>query len=145
MLDNNGRLDCTVWGDILTCVASSRRIGGTVINGACRDVAASLQIGYPVFACGRSMQTGKDRVRLASINGPVRLGAVGVHPGDIVVGDADGVVVVAARQADRVLDVAVGIEAAETRIREAVALGQRLDAARARMGYHQLQTPGEPR
>jgi len=42
VLDNNGRLDCTVWGDILTCVASSRRIGGTVINGACRDVAASL-------------------------------------------------------------------------------------------------------
>lgn len=145
MLDNNGRLDCTVWGDILTCVASSRRIGGTVINGACRDVAASLQIGYPVFACGRSMQTGKDRVRLASINGPVRLGSVGVHPGDIVVGDADGVVVVAARQADRVLDVAAGIEAAETRIREAVASGQRLDAARAKMGYHQLQTPGEPR
>ena len=145
VLDNHGRLDCTVWGDILTCVASSRRIGGTVINGACRDVAASLQIGYPVFACGRSMQTGKDRVRLASINGPVRLGSVGVHPGDIVVGDADGVVVVAARQADRVLDVAAGIEAAETRIREAVASGQRLDAARAKMGYHQLQTPGEPR
>ena len=144
VLDNNGRLDCTVWGDILTCVASSRRIGGTVINGACRDVAASLQIGYPVFARGRSMQTGKDRVRLASINGPVRLGSVGVHPGDIVVGDADGVVV-AARQADRVLDVAAGIEAAETRIREAVASGQRLDAARAKMGYHQLQTPSEPR
>jgi len=91
------------------------------------------------------MQTGKDRVRLASINGPVRLGSVGVHPGDIVVGDADGVVVVAARQADRVLDVAAGIEAAETRIREAVASGQRLDAARAKMGYHQLQTPSEPR
>ena len=145
VLDNKGRLDCTVWGDILTYVASSRRIGGTVINGACRDVAASLQIGYPVFACGRSMQTGKDRVRLANINGPVRFGAVIVHPNDIVVGDSDGVIIVAARHENQVLDVAVGIEEAETRIREAVAAGERLDAARARMGYHRLQTHSEPR
>jgi 4-hydroxy-4-methyl-2-oxoglutarate aldolase len=91
------------------------------------------------------MQTGKDRVRLANINGPVRFGAVIVHPNDIVVGDADGVVVVAARQADQVLDVAAGIDEAETRIREAVAAGERLDAARARMGYHRLQTPSESR
>jgi 4-hydroxy-4-methyl-2-oxoglutarate aldolase len=145
VLDNDGRLDCTVWGDILTFVASGRGIGGTVINGVCRDVAPSLQIGYPVFARGRNMQTGKDRVRLASINCPVRLGGVLVHPGDIVVGDSDGVIIVAARHENQVLDVAVGIEEAETRIREAVAAGERLDAARARMGYHRLQTHSEPR
>jgi regulator of RNase E activity RraA len=139
VLSNDGRLDCTVWGDILTYTASSRRVGGTVIEGVCRDVAASLETGYPVFARGRNMQTGKDRVRLAGTGRPVRLGAVLVRPGDVVCGDADGIVVVAADQAEQVLDAAEGIAAAEDRIRSAVAAGQRLDAARAAEGYHRLQ------
>ncbi|WP_326835021.1 RraA family protein [Amycolatopsis rhabdoformis] len=143
VLSNDGRLDCTVWGDILTAVAAARGIGGTVIEGVCRDVADSLAIGYPVFARGRSMRTGKDRVRLAGTGRPVRLGSVLVHPGDVIRGDADGVVVLAAEQARRVLDVAEAIEDAESRIRAAVADGERLDLARARMGYHALQTrPG---
>ncbi|MEV4604381.1 RraA family protein [Amycolatopsis sp. NPDC049253] len=140
VLSNDGRLDCTVWGDILTAVAAARGIGGTVIEGVCRDVADSLAIGYPVFARGRSMQTGKDRVRLAGTGRPVRLGSVLVHPGDVIRGDADGVVVLAAEQVERVLDVAEAIEDAEGRIRAAVAEGERLDRARARMGYHALQT-----
>jgi regulator of RNase E activity RraA len=115
-------------------------VGGTVIEGVCRDVAASLETAYPVFARSRNMQTGKDRVRLASTGRPVRLGSVLVRPGDVVCGDADGIVVLAGSQAERVLDVAERIAAAEERIRAAVAAGQRLDAARAAEGYHQLQT-----
>jgi 4-hydroxy-4-methyl-2-oxoglutarate aldolase len=145
VLSNDGRLDCTVWGDILTEVASARGIGGTVIEGVCRDVAESLAINYPVFARGRSMQTGKDRVRLAATNRPVRLGTVLVHPGDVVRGDADGVVVIAAGEAEQVLEVATGIEEAEERVRAAVAAGERLTDARARMGYHTLQTPSPGR
>lgn len=140
VLGNDGRLDCTVWGDILTSVATRRGVAGTVIHGVCRDVAASLEFRYPVLARGRNMQTGKDRVRLAATQVPVTLGPVTVHPGDLVLGDADGVVVVAAAEADEVLAVAVAIEAAETRIREAAATGERLDDVRARIGYHQLQT-----
>ncbi|MEV6900311.1 RraA family protein [Amycolatopsis sp. NPDC051372] len=145
VLSNDGRLDCTVWGDILTAVASARGLGGTVIEGVCRDVADSLAIGYPVFARGRSMQTGKDRVRLASTGRPVRLGSVLVHPGDIVRGDADGVVVIADEHTQRVLDLAESIEDAENSIRTAVVGGQRLDEARARMGYHTLQTKADAR
>ncbi|GGJ39839.1 RraA family protein [Streptomyces brasiliensis] len=142
VLNNQGRLDCTVWGDILTYVSSSRGVGGTVIDGVCRDVRPSLQLDYPVFARGRSMQTGKDRVRLADTGRPVLLGEVTVAPGDIVVGDADGVVVLAAAEAERVLAVAAEIDEAEDRIRQSVAAGSRLDAARAATGYHRLQTPG---
>jgi regulator of RNase E activity RraA len=138
VLSNDGRLDCTVWGDILTSVASRRGVAGTVIHGVCRDVVASLGFRYPVLARGRNMQTGKDRVRLAATQVPVTLGPVTVKPGDLVLGDADGVVVVAAGEAEEV--VAVAIEEAETGIREAAATGERLDAVRARIGYHQLQT-----
>jgi 4-hydroxy-4-methyl-2-oxoglutarate aldolase len=140
VLSNQGRTDCTIWGDILTSVASRRDIGGTVLDGVCRDVNRSLELSYPVFSRGRNMQTGKDRVRLASLSEPVSLGTALVSPGDMVVGDADGVVVVALGVLERVLEAALQIEAAEDRIRAAVATGQRLDEVRRQAGYHQLQT-----
>jgi 4-hydroxy-4-methyl-2-oxoglutarate aldolase len=140
VLDNHGRTDCTIWGDILTSVASRRDIGGTVLDGVCRDVNRSLELGYPVFSRGRNMQTGKDRVRLSGLGGAVHLGTAIVCPGDIVVGDADGIVVIGADLLERLLDIALEIEATEDRIREAVADGQRLDEVRSQTGYHHLQT-----
>lgn len=140
VLDNQGRLDCTVWGDILTSVGSATGVAGTVIHGVCRDVARSIELSYPVFARGRSMQTGKDRVRFAAAQVPVQLGTAAVAPGDWIIGDADGVVVLSTDIADQVADVALAIEAAEDVIRAAVAAGSRLDQARAEAGYHKLQT-----
>ena len=143
VIDNSARLDCTVWGDIMTTTASHRELGGTVIDGVCRDVAKSLELRYPVFSRGRSMQTGKDRVRMSAVQTPVTLGRAVVEAGDLVLGDADGVVVIAVRLIDKVLDIAVGIEAAEERIRRAVLAGTRLDEARKVHGYHALQTREE--
>ena len=62
VLDNGGRDNATVWGDILTEIAPRRRIAGTVIDGICRDVALCLELGYPVFSEDHWMRTGKDRV-----------------------------------------------------------------------------------
>jgi 4-hydroxy-4-methyl-2-oxoglutarate aldolase len=143
VIDNRGRLDCTVWGDIMTTTADHCGLAGTVIDGVCRDVAKSLDLGYPVFSRGRSMQTGKDRVRMSAVQRPVNLGRAVVEPNDLVLGDADGVVVIASRFADRVLDIATGIESAEDRIRDAVLKGSRLDRARRDQGYHALQTRDE--
>ncbi|HVW31755.1 MAG TPA: RraA family protein, partial [Acidimicrobiia bacterium] len=64
VLDNGGRVDATVWGDILTSVAHARGVAGTVIDGVCRDVDRSVELRYPVFARGNWMRTGKDRVRV---------------------------------------------------------------------------------
>ena len=62
VLDNGGRDNATVWGDILTEIAHRRGIAGTVIDGICRDVALCLELGYPVFSVDHWMRTGKDRV-----------------------------------------------------------------------------------
>lgn len=140
VLDNGGRTDATVWGDILTAVAHRRGLAGTVINGVCRDSSSALETGYPIFSRGNWMRTGKDRVAMVGTEGPVVLGRVRVTPGDIVVGDADGVVVVPASREEEVLAVTIEIEAAEDRIREAVASGTRLDEARRQIGYHSLQS-----
>jgi len=139
VLDNGGRLDATVWGDILTEAAHHRGLSGTVIHGVCRDVARSCELGYPIFSRGAYMRTGKDRVQAEAINGPVSLGEVRVEPGDLLHGDADGLVVVARTRQSEVLDLAIEIEAREAQIRAAVAAGTRLDEARRAAGYHELQ------
>ena len=78
VLDNQGRVDATVWGDLLTTVAHRREVAGTVIDGVCRDVDRSLELGYPVFSRGNWMRTGKDRVRVEATGVPVSIGGIRV-------------------------------------------------------------------
>jgi len=140
VLDNAGRLDCTVWGDILTAVSHRRGVGGTVIHGVCRDVSRALDLGYPIFSRGRYMRTGKDRVEVESQGAPISLGEVQVRANDILVGDADGILVIPAVRDSEVFDVAREIEEAEQAIERETAKGTRLDEARRVFRYHQLQT-----
>jgi regulator of RNase E activity RraA len=139
LIDNGGRTDCTVWGGIMTRLAASRQGAATVVNGACRDTAVAVQLGYPIWSAARFMRTGKDRVRLAELGGTVTIDGVGVAPGDIVIGDDDGVVAVPARRSGEILELARKIEAVEDAIVADVQAGSRLKDARARHGYHTLQ------
>jgi len=139
VLDNQGRLDATVWGDLLTTTAAARAIAGTVIDGVCRDVDRSLELSYPIFSRGNWMRTGKDRVRVEETGGPVSIGGIRVEPGDLLLGDGDGLVAVSAERADEVIAAAVEIERAEAAIRDAIANGATLRDARAAAGYHTLQ------
>ena len=140
VLDNGGRENATVWGDILTWVAHSRGVAGTVIDGACRDVALSLELGYPIYSRSYSMRTGKDRVQVEAANGPVNIGDARVDPSDLLRGDADGVVVIPRAHESEVLAIAEEIDAVEDRIRRAVKEGKSLAEARKQFGYHQLQS-----
>ena len=140
VIDNDGRTDCTVWGDILTQYAGQRGIAATVIDGVCRDVGKALGDGYPMFSAGRFMRTGKDRVQVESVNTTVAIGTVRVAPRDIVVADANGVVVVPRGRAREVAETARSIEEVESRIREQIAQGKTLGEARAALGSHKLQT-----
>lgn len=140
VLDNGGRDNCTVWGDILTEIANRRGIAGTVIDGICRDVALALELNYPLYSRDHWMRTGKDRVQVEATNVPVNIGDARVSPGDLLVGDTDGVVVIPREHEDKVLAAAEEIHATENRIREAVRGGMRLDEARKQFRYHQLQS-----
>lgn len=139
VLDNDGRVDCTVWGDILTAVAHHRGISGTVIEGVCRDTHRALSVGYPIFSRGRFMRTGKDRVEVAEEQGPVTIGGVTVRPGDILLGDSDGVVAIPQDIEEEILATAEMIHAREESIVEAALNGATIAEARAQFGYHDLQ------
>lgn len=140
VLDNRSREDATVWGDILTEIAHSRKIAGTVIDGINRDVALCLELAYPVFSRDSWMRTGKDRVQVEATGVPVSIGGVRVCPGDLMRGDADGVVVLPRAHEAQLLDAAEQIQAAEDAIRAAVRSGLSLREARNRHRYHELQT-----
>jgi 4-hydroxy-4-methyl-2-oxoglutarate aldolase len=140
VLDNGGREDATVWGDILTAVAHRKGLAGTVIDGANRDTHLCLTLGYPIFSRSYSMRTGKDRVQVDAEQVPVTIGQARVAPGDLVRGDADGVVAIPRSREDEVLGVAEHIERAEQEIRDLVATGMSLKEARERLQYHKLQT-----
>jgi 4-hydroxy-4-methyl-2-oxoglutarate aldolase len=139
-LDNGGREDATVWGDILTEIAHRRAIAGTVIDGINRDVALCRELKYPVFSRSSWMRTGKDRVQVEGTNVPVNIGDARVRPGDLLRGDADGLVVIAQEHEASVLAIADEIAHAEEQIRHAIRSGMRLDDARKQFRYHQLQT-----
>lgn len=139
VLDNAGRLDATVWGDLLTSTAHRRGVAGTVIDGICRDIDRSIKLDYPIYSRGNWMRTGKDRVRVDGINVPVSIGGVRVEPGDYLRGDGDGVVVIPASRLDAVVGAAQEIHAAEEAIRAEVVAGNDLRTARAKVSYHDLQ------
>ncbi|MGY1883203.1 RraA family protein [Pseudomonas reactans] len=142
VIANAGRTDCTVWGDIMTQYAGARGIAATVIDGVCRDVSKALGDGYPLFTRGRYMRTGKDRVEVLSVNQPVAISETRVCARDIVVADANGVLVVPRARAAEVAQVARQIEAVESQIRAQIEAGKTLKQARESLGYHTLQRKG---
>ncbi|MCT1940958.1 RraA family protein [Micrococcus sp. GPGPB33] len=144
VIDNSGRTDCTTWGGIMSRVAAMRAVAGTVVHGACRDVSTSSEAGYPIWSSGVFMRTGKDRVRCAEVQGELLIDGVGVHPGDFVLADADGVVVVPQSVIGEVLDLAEHIETTEDKIVADVQAGSRLVESRERFQYHTLQRAVAP-
>lgn len=139
VLDNGGRLDCTVWGGILSRLAAHKGLSGTVVHGVCRDTAEADEVGYPLYANNRFMRTGKDRVQVEAYEQPVMLGDVRVCSGDLILGDADGVVVVPRQRIKEVLTRALETRVVEEQILQAALGGLPLNEARKKFKYHTLQ------
>lgn len=113
------------WGEIMTHAAIDRGIAGLVINGCVRDKELIAALPLPVFARGVCIRgTAKNKAARGVLNCPVRIGDEIVHPGDIVVGDADGVVVIPPEQAATVLAAAKEREAKETAIIQELKTGK---------------------
>lgn len=92
------------WGEIMSTAAQVRGLGGLVIDGCVRDGELLEKIGFPVFARGLCIRgTGKDFGARGWINAPVLLDDVVISPGDLIVGDGDGVVCIAHARIETVL------------------------------------------
>jgi 4-hydroxy-4-methyl-2-oxoglutarate aldolase len=121
----SGVHDHGYWGEIMTTAAKVKGLGGLVIDGCVRDGVLLEEIGFPVFARGLCIRgTGKDYGAIGWLNAPVLMGDVRVAAGDLVVGDADGVVVVPRERARDVVTRAQDREATEAAILKRVAAGE---------------------
>ena len=119
VVDAKGFLEAGVWGDVFTEQAQRIGLAGLVIHGAVRDAAAMTEAGFPVFSRGLSIKgTGKHQP--GCLNVTVTIGDVSIDPGDIIVGDQDGVVVVRRHEVDAVLLKSRQREEKEARFRQQI-------------------------
>jgi 4-hydroxy-4-methyl-2-oxoglutarate aldolase len=122
VVDAKGFMEAGPWGDVLTILAIKRGIAGMVINGCVRDANLIISLGFPIFCRGLSIKgTGKNQP--GKVDVPVLIGDVVINPGDIIVGDRDGLVVVAKDEVENTLASAVSREEKEDKMREAIEQG----------------------
>jgi 4-hydroxy-4-methyl-2-oxoglutarate aldolase len=107
VVHTNGHYGHGYWGEIMSTAAKMRGLAGLVIDGCVRDGELLARIGFPVFARGLCVRgTGKDLGARGWINAATLFEDVVVSPGDLIVGDGDGVVCIARDRVERVLQVA---------------------------------------
>ena len=104
VIDNDGRTDSSCWGGILANGAKMKGISGVVIDGCCRDLDDCVASDFPVFARGTVVCTARGRVVEESVQEEITFGGVTVHPGDIIVGDRSGVVVIPKEKHKEILE-----------------------------------------
>jgi 4-hydroxy-4-methyl-2-oxoglutarate aldolase len=119
VVDAKGFMEAGPWGDVLTIQAMKRGVAGLVINGCVRDANLVIDLGFPIFCRGLSIKgTGKNQP--GKVNVPVCFGDVVINPGDIVIGDRDGVCVVAKGEVDSALVASRAREEKEAKQRKAI-------------------------
>jgi regulator of RNase E activity RraA len=120
VVDGKADTSCALMGAIMITACKALGLGGVVLDGAHRDTEELLALGFPVYSVG-SNPNGPTKNIPGRINWPISCGGVAVHPGDLIVGDADGVVVVEREKAESRLALAARkVEDERTRIAEIV-------------------------
>ena len=137
-IDNRGDTYNNCWGEILSCAAQQKGVSGVLIDGAARDVDFCQEIGFPVFARGVVPITARGRIMQEDFNCPIRLGDVQVRPGDILVGDVNGVVVIPEEKVDEVLSAAEMILEKEEQMKADILAGMDILEVDSKYNYEQM-------
>jgi 4-hydroxy-4-methyl-2-oxoglutarate aldolase len=123
VLTNGGGHQGALWGDVACGFAKKKGLAGTVVHGACRDLDAIRALGYPVWSTAVSPEHPKKRGP-AAVNVPVVVDGVLVEPGDVIVGDSDGVLVVPRALLQHAVDAAEARAAKEVEFRRRIEEGE---------------------
>ncbi len=130
----NGSTRICFWGELLSTAARARGARGAVIEGFIRDVRKIMQMQFPIFTTGITPVDSNGRGEVVAYNVPIECGGVTVNPGDIVFGDADGVVVIPQSVETQVIEAALEKVSAENRTRDALQEGATLREVYDRFG-----------
>jgi len=108
-----GRTDAAGWGGTLSLASATRQVGGVIVDGACRDVDESTELGLPVYAVAATPRTARGRQAEVAWDVSVLIAGISVDPADLVVADASGVVFLPASRAAEIITAAERIAARE--------------------------------
>jgi len=124
VIDAKGNTNRAVAGDFVLSLAKGIGVQGFVVDGVIRDIAAIRELDFPVFSLGTTVAAGNKNGG-GQVNVPIAIGGVSVRPGDYIIGDVDGVVVVPLEDAERIVAAAeVKLEKDDVRAQEALANGK---------------------
>ena len=123
-----------IWGELLSTAARNSGCVGAIIDGSVRDVATMTEMGFAVFARGTCVRDSMHRQSVIEIDVPVSLGGVRVHPGDLVIADIDGVVIVPQAVERQALENAWQKIHDENVTRDAIRAGMKATAAYQKYG-----------
>lgn len=117
------------WGELLATASRYRGAHGIVADAYTRDTLALIEMEFPTFVAGISPEDSLGRIDVDAVGTAIECGGITVHPGDLVLGDHDGVVVVPAAAAEEVLALAEQKVAGENLVREKLAEGMPVSEA----------------
>ena len=124
-----GSMRSGIWGELLTTAVLNQGCVGAIVDGAVRDVKRMREMEFPVIARGSCIYDSKDRQRVIDCDVPVQIDGVDFTPGDLVVADEDGVVVVPQHVEAETLQLAWAKVHDENKVRDAIRKGMKAGEA----------------
>lgn len=129
-----GSMRSGIWGELLTTAAKNTGCVGAIIDGAIRDCHKITAMGFPVYARGRCVYDSLNRQRVIDIDVPVEIDGVTFAPGDLVIADHDGIVVVPQTVEAEALRLALAKVEGENSVRDAIGAGMKATDAFKKFG-----------
>lgn len=137
-IDNGGQLQFSCWGGLLALSAKLKGVSGVVIDGACRDIDEARELSFPVYARGVVPMTARGRIMQESFNQEIQFGGVQCHPGDLIIADGSGVVIIPKEREADVVTAAEGIFQKEQEMAAGIRKGYSGLEMLEKLGYEEM-------
>lgn len=141
VIDHGGNTSVNSYGGIVGFTTHHRKLAGCVIDGVARDVDEYKELDLPVYGRGVVQQSIRNRCAFGGHGIEVQLGGTPVRPGDLVMADDNGVVVIPQERTDEILKIAQEVHTTETRIVEAIRSGENPIQAHEKVRYDSMTSP----
>jgi len=138
VIDNGGKLEFSCWGGLLALSAKLKGVSGVVIDGASRDIDEARELEFPVYARGVVPMTARGRVMQESYNQEIQFAGVQCHPGDLVLADGSGVIIIPKEKESEVVAAAETIYAKEQEMAAGIRKGYSGLEMLEKLGYEQM-------
>jgi regulator of RNase E activity RraA len=138
VIDNGGKLEFSCWGGLLALSAKLKGVSGVVIDGASRDIDEARDLEFPVYARGVVPMTARGRVMQESYNQEIQFAGVQCRPGDLVLADGSGVIIIPKEKENEVVAAAEAIYAKEQEMAAGIRKGYSGLEMLEKLGYEQM-------